>query len=59
MKHLVDAREPITTADIDQAIRDADELLERNAPIDERDLIERLSAIVAYAYGYEETSDGD
>jgi len=53
MKHLIDAREPITTADIDQAIRDADEFLGRDAPIDARNLIERLSVIVADAYGYE------
>ena len=53
MKHLVDSREPITPAEIDQAIRDADEWLDRQAPIDTRDLIQRLQAIAIDAYGYE------
>jgi len=57
MKHLVDSREPITTADIDQAVKDADEWLDRAAPIDTRDLIQRLQAIVMEAYGYEPTGD--
>jgi len=57
MKHLIDSREPITTADIDQAMRDADEYLTRNAPIDTEDLIRRLQAIVADSYGYEPADD--
>lgn len=59
MKHLIDSREPITTADIDQAIRDSDEWLDRAAPIDTRDLVERLQAIVMYAYGYEPADRGE
>jgi len=60
MKHLIDAREPITTADIDQAIRDAvellDELASREFPngtflADSRGVIERLLAIAEDTYG--------
>ena len=58
MKHLIDNREPITTADIDQAIRDADALLGRNKPIDVRDLIARLAAIAVYTYGDEPSEAG-
>ena len=57
MRHLIDDREPITGADIEQAIRDADGWLDRAAPIDTRDLIQRLQAIVMDAYGYEAASD--
>lgn len=50
MDHLIDNRSPITSADIDQAIADARSFL-AGQPIPARDLIERLAAIVADAYG--------
>lgn len=52
MKHLLDAREAITTADIDRAQADARAWL--SAPVafnSAFDLIERLLAIVTDAYG--------
>lgn len=61
MRHLIDGREPITTADIDQAVRDADQALTDPGPtlVVSRDLVARLAAIVADAYGYEPTPGSD
>lgn len=57
MRHLIDARQPITTADIDQAITDAHWWLDEDATgpasgdwsLD--DLLARLLAIVEHDYG--------
>jgi hypothetical protein len=66
MRHLIDDREPITTADIDQAVRDGSELLAAftdqggavaAVPDRVKDVLERLHAIVLDAYGYEAASD--
>lgn len=54
MKHLIDQREAITTADIDQAQADARAFLNdgRGFPSSTAaELLERLLAIVANAYG--------
>ena len=51
MKHLVDMREPITTADIEKALDDADEYLRSGDT--HNDLVGRLAAIIADAYGYD------
>jgi hypothetical protein len=67
MKHLIDEREPITVADIDQAIKDGAELLaafsEHGAagvsPDDTFDALERLHAIALDAYGFDEANAHD
>jgi hypothetical protein len=65
MRHLIDSREPITVADIDQAVRDGGELLRAFAehgaagvdPDEVQSALERLHVIVLDAYGYEAASD--
>ena len=65
MRHLVDEREPITTTDIDQAIRDGAEMLEAFSehgasavdPAEAENVLRRLHVIVLDAYGCEAAND--
>lgn len=50
VKHLMDSREPITLADIDQAMEDARAWLPGAIGGTAADLVSRLLAIVEYAY---------
>ena len=59
MRHLIDAREPITTEDIDQASSDAHKFIDQARQLQELeeplwlivDLVARLVAVVDDTYG--------